>query len=189
MSQDQNYQWRAKFVGRGRCDGVYGNLMFVDSVSEPTTREHVEMFVAADTVQFRVLPPDTYDGKDLFLARPPAWRIKTTAPNLAGTVASLPTVVPDSVAKAMADRAKIKAAPAPAPAPAPVTTETLGYLPESAPPVSQVSVQAPPPASAPPLAPRVTETLPGPAPVLSAPPVPATHETKPRFTRRDRHRA
>ena len=102
-------RWKVLYVGKGRLDGTYGTLMFAKSLSEPVTREHAEMAVAADVVQFQIVPPDAYLGEDVFLARPPAWRIKTTAPGLQGVIKNLPVFVSEILIKAVGEREKAKA--------------------------------------------------------------------------------
>ena len=153
--------WKVLYVGKGRLDGTYGTLMFAKSLSEPVTREHAEMAVAADVVQFQIVPPDAYLGEDVFLARPPAWRIKTTAPGLAGVIPHLPVFVSEILIKAVGERekARVKAA-----AEDPAEVKTL-------PGIGPAPAQEPAPARPAPVPPPTVQHTPAqkPGPALALP--------------------
>lgn len=153
--------WKVLYVGKGRLDGTYGTLMFAKSLSEPVTREHAEMAVAADVVQFQIVPPDAYLGEDVFLARPPAWRIKTTAPGLQGLIKDLPVFVSEILIKAVGEREKAKARTA---------TEDPSEI-KTLPGIGPAPAQEPAPARPAPVPPAPTQHAPAqrPDPALALP--------------------
>ncbi len=166
MSQD----WKVLYVGKGRLDGTYGTLMFQKNLSEPVSREHAEMAVAADVVQFQIVPPDAYLGEDVFLARPPAWRIKTCAPGLSGLIKDLPVFVSEILIKAVGEREKARAKVA-----APDLTEV-----KTLPGIGPAPAQEPAPAPAAPVVPVPVQS----APQAKPDPVQTLPEIRPAPVRR-----
>lgn len=153
--------WKVLYVGKGRLDGTYGTLMFSKNLSEPVTREHAEMAVAADVVQFRIVPPDAYLGEDVFLSRPPAWCIKTTAPGLQGVIPHLPVFASDILIKAVGEREKTKAKAA---------AENL-FVVKTLPGIGPAPAQEPPTTAPAPAAPTPAQNAPAqkPGPALALP--------------------
>ena len=101
---DMQEQWRVRYIGKGRLDGAYNKLLFTGGTSHATHREQVERFVAADPVQFQIVPPNNYDGQDIE-AHGGTYRIRTTSPALVGLVKHLPVHVSRALVEHLVARA------------------------------------------------------------------------------------